>query len=562
MRAAVHRGRGVAGPDRAPIGADQPAGAPPAAPIDADRPARHIAGVHLGPVFNHPRQNPGVVSAGADVGRQHPHVADLAAVADLPEQPAPPGIGNRQVADGMPVALESRGEPQPDRRPERVGVGGGHHPVAIGVKVQIRHQFVAGAGARGAAHPAAGGGIPAPERPRITVGVRPRRGGPVAVQIPADGVQLVQVADFNQPVVVGVVINPAGRVEDRVIAGGAEIPGVVRGIIAVQIDVPVGVNAGIADGRPQIAGSLGGDGVAAAGEVASSADAGGGSGVNLAVAIVVVNLGVDVAIRGDDIGEPPDKPADIGIVAGAGDGAGGVAGGDCAGGVSADQSADLDIIPAGAGGDRGIGGPDDAPVDAGQPAQAGIASGGGDRSAGGVAGAHRAAGGDFAGQHADAAEPPPAAHAGVDEPQIPDHGAALQTAEQPGELAAVGDGQAGDGMAVAIENRPVTVDGRPVGVGVGGCNHPVAVGVEVQIRIQLVAGAAARRAAHPGAGNREGKRGSVGGGVGRRRIPVAVQVPADGVQLVQIDHFDQPVIVAVIVDHPLAGPVQPRVLAG
>ena len=79
----------------------------------------------------------------------------------------------------------------------------------------------------------------------------------VAVQVPANGVELRQVGDVDQPIVVAVVVRPplhaAHVLEDGVVIVRAEVPGVVPpGGVAVvvvrvvQVQVPVGVDAGVA----------------------------------------------------------------------------------------------------------------------------------------------------------------------------------------------------------------------------------------------------------------------------------------------------------------------------
>ena len=106
----------------------------------------------------------------------------------------------------MPVAVKSGVVIPPDGRPVGVGIRGSHHPVAVGVKVQIRRQFIAGADARGAAHTGSGGGNAVGESGGITAGVG-RRGIPAAAQIPANGVQLIQGTDIDEAVVVQIVVN-------------------------------------------------------------------------------------------------------------------------------------------------------------------------------------------------------------------------------------------------------------------------------------------------------------------------------------------------------------------
>ena len=93
-----------------------------------------------------------------------------------------------------------------------------------------------------------------------------------------------------------------------------------------------------------------------------------------------------------------------------------------------------------------------------------------------------------------------------------------------------------------------------VPVGVVGVGHAVAVGVEVDVRRQLVALAAVRRlvrvaavrTAHAGGG--VGERAGGGGGIaGVQRHAVAVEVPAHGVQLRVAADLDEPVVVRVVV---------------
>ena len=91
-----------------------------------------------------------------------------------------------------------------------------------------------------------------------------RRRRPVAVQIQADGVQLRQGGNLNQVVPIAVVALAMGfglkvhPVQARVVVRRAEYPGiVVRGAIPVNVQIiPVGVDAGVADGREQLAGRL------------------------------------------------------------------------------------------------------------------------------------------------------------------------------------------------------------------------------------------------------------------------------------------------------------------
>ena len=90
-------------------------------------------------------------------------------------------------------------------------------------------------------------------------------------------------------------------------------------------------------------------------------------------------------------------------------------------------------------------------------------------------------------------------------------------------------------------------DGLPpravVPVGIPRICRAAVVRVEVQVRGQLIARTPRRRAPHAGRGVGE-RRGIAG--VGRRAI--AVQVPADGVQLREGRHGDQPVVVRVVIE--------------
>ena len=449
----------------------------------------------------------------------------------------------------MPAAVEHPGISSPDRRPVGVVVGGGYAAALVGVEIQILGQFVA-------QHPH-DGRIPVGEGG--VVGGGAGFGGSVAVQIVADGVQLIQILDFGQPVVVGVVGGervhcPLRRgVEDGVLAGGAEPPGAVAGAVADDVDVPLGVDAGVAGGGLQLGGGLAlhGD----AGAAAYGVNAGGGGAMHFGVAVAVVD-------RGAAAGDLADQSAGVGAGVGGRHRAGGVAGGDGAAAV-AGEAAD---VGAGAGAavdfGGGVAGLDRAEVAADQSAADPGGGGGGDHAALGVAGADRGPRPDLPGQGAD--ERPDAAHPRVHHPHIPDRPRGVDDVEQPAVERAAGDGQVGDGMAVAVEHRGVDpADGGPVGVGIRGGHRAAAVGVEVQILLQFVAGADAAGAAHPGVGGdvagRERPHIRRGGG-GRR--PVAVQIPTDGVQLIQIRDLDQPVIVVIVVEHPLIGAVQPGVVAG
>ena len=156
-------------------------------------------------------------------------------------------------------------------------------------------------------------------------------------------------------------------------------------------------------------------------------------------------------------------------------------------------------------------------------------------------------------------------HAGVRHAQPRDR-RAVHHAEQPLEAGCRVHEQVVDHVAVAVEDRPERIgavaDRRPaaaaVVVGVAGVagrraagpRGTVAVGVEVQVRHQLVARAdrraAVHRTPHPCRVARKG--GAVGGFVGRRRRAGAAQIPAHGVQLRQRRDLDQAVVVDVVVD--------------
>ncbi len=107
-----------------------------------------------------------------------------------------------QVGNGMPSAVKNRGGVQTNGRPAvaivpisipRVGLA-----VAVGVKVQVRHQFVAGAAGIGTAHIGDGPG----ERAGVV-----RLGGYAdAARIPAHGVEPGQAVHLNQAVVILIVV--------------------------------------------------------------------------------------------------------------------------------------------------------------------------------------------------------------------------------------------------------------------------------------------------------------------------------------------------------------------
>ena len=109
-------------------------------------------------------------------------------------------------------------------------------------------------------------------------------------------------------------------------------------------------------------------------------------------------------------------------------------------------------------------------------------------------------------------------------------------------------------MAPAVEDGSEfgtkAADGVPaattVPVSVPCIYRAAVVGVEVQVRRQLVPGATAARAAHARDGVRESHDivGSMGGSV---RRAVSVQIPADGIQLRQVAYINQAIIVPVVV---------------
>ena len=159
---------------------------------------------------------------------------------------------------------------------------------------------------------------------------------------------------------------------------------------------------------------------------------------------------------------------------------------------------------------------------------------------------------------------PAAVHPGVRQPQRPHRRRRAQRREQADVGAAAVDEQVADHVAVAVER------GREVGrvrrrcgradrvpavaavvvrvakvAGTVRVRAVVAIGVEVQVLVQLVASAAGGRAAHAGRRVVEGTLVLVL--VAGRGRAVAVQVPADGVQLAQAADFDQAVVVAVII---------------
>ena len=455
----------------------------------------------------------------------------------------------KRRADGIPAAAAVVVGVAAVRREGRAHLGP-RGPVAIRVEVQIVLQLVAGAvvevgvarGVRRAAHVVA----VVAERLAVVRGVAGSRGA-VAVQIPADGVQLRQGADFDQAVVVVVVVAVLRRgvhaavAQRRVVRALAEVPRrFVRVAVAVHVHVgPAGEDAGGRRRRLQLRRG-------AAGALVGRRDA--------------ARLAVPVARRGR--AGVAGQAVLVGRRAAARDRAGRVAGDDGSA-VAAHQ-------PAGAAGaalrlSLRVAGHDHRtrrrrPH---QAADVGVAR-------------HRAA-------RPRRLHPAPRrprqrrrrtlladVHVGVRQPQRAHHGAAAQHREQPAVVAVAVDVEVVDGVAVAVEHgvevgavagRPAAADGIPaaaavvVGVarvaGAARVRRTVAVGVEVQVPGQLVAGAGGRagdgRAAHVRAGVGEG---AAGAGVVRGvagRGTVAVQIPADRVQLRERGDLDQAVVVHVVV---------------
>ena len=212
---AVTDGGGIAGGDGAAIA--------PGEAADVDRPGNRPAGPagrNGAPVVAH--QDSGLIAA-AHRGVLDAHIADGGAAAGVAEQAILLGsAADVQVGDGVPVAFEngiksfrSAEAAAVDRRPAGaavpVGIAVVGPAVAVGVKVQVGHQLVAGAVAGGAAHsgPAAGVAVGKSAVVHIVAG---DGGVAVAVIVVADGIQLRQGGNFNQAVVIGIVVGPvAGR---------------------------------------------------------------------------------------------------------------------------------------------------------------------------------------------------------------------------------------------------------------------------------------------------------------------------------------------------------------
>ena len=294
------------------------------------------------------RQNADIIIA-FDVGVGQAQAADGAARRQDLEQSdvVRGGPVDGQVADDMPVAVES-GAVSGQGVPVGIDVRTAHRVVAVGVKVQVGGQFVAVAhsGAAGAAHAGGGAGEGGP----VTVPVAGADGA-VAVGVPADGVELGQGADLNQVVAVGVVVGDqlelagAGGVgdggggaaevkaDDGVVVGVGECPGVVHAggavVVAVgvvQVDVPVGVDAGAA--------VLGGGFEGGSSLSGGAAGVGGGDAAGRGVPIAVHFRAAALL--------PADESAELYRVVDGGNGAGGVGGHDGAA-VARDQAAGLGI---------------------------------------------------------------------------------------------------------------------------------------------------------------------------------------------------------------------------
>ena len=376
-----------------------------------------------------------------------------------------------------------------------------------------------------------------------------RCGRAVAVQVPAHRVQLRQRADLDQAVVVGVVVAALQRRvraavgERRVLRVGAEVPRrFVRVAVAVHVQlVPAGEDARRRGGALQLrrgaAAALRGDRDAA-------------------------RLPIPVARR-RRAGAGRQAVLVLRLAAAAGHRAGGVAGDDRAH-VVADEAGGA--ARAAVRRRRRVAG-DDGRTGVRRPHQAGDVGAARHR-------ASRPGGFDAAPErsrqrrHAAAGA---AVHVGVRQAQRAHHAVRPHPREQRRPVAAAVDVQVVDGVAVAVEHRverlladppqallvagghagadgiPAVAAVVPGVVRIAGAvrvRGTVAVGVEVQVLRQLVAPASPGRAAHARRGGREG--GRVGAAVARGRA-VAVQIPADGVQLRERRDLDQAVLVGVVV---------------
>ena len=105
--------------------------------------------------------------------------------------------------------------------------------------------------------------------------------------------------------------------------------------------------------------------------------------------------------------------------------------------------------------------------------------------------------------------------------------------------AAIKEGLEGGFKVVANGHPPLSI----IPVGIARVGSAVAVGIEVQIRDEFVSGASGVGTPH--ACGCVGEGGVVARGVGRGRA-VAIKVPADGIQLHQIGHFNESIAVRVV----------------
>ena len=188
---------------------------------------------------------------------------------------------------------------------------------SAGVKVQVGAQLVAhadGFHVRGVVvvvvgQAAAHARLRASEGGGVVVVVGRRVGDAVAVQIPADGVELGQVADFNQPVCVGIVVLRRQCHGDGV---GAVLRAGLRGAVLRPDGDGDGVAAGV---QLHLVAGLGSAGVGGGDDHIGHADAGcAGHGE-------VANGGV-----GQRAGVPRRSVGENGVEGNAGDGKGGQAG--------------------------------------------------------------------------------------------------------------------------------------------------------------------------------------------------------------------------------------------
>ena len=327
-RPSVYRYPGVAGADRANVLAHQPAQIQPGG--TGHRAARGVARGDLPGVA--PRQNAHQPPAAAHDRVNHPQIPDHPVGAQETEQPRNADGTDGHLADSMPVAVKHRGISPPDRRPVGVFIPRPHAPAIIRVEIQIRRQLVA--------QPPHNRRIPPGEGGVIGRGAGFRR--PVAVQIPPDRVQLRQRIHLGQPIAVRVVRGerpprPLRRgVQQGVLPGRPETPGVIPGIVAVDGYVPLGVNPGVAGGRLQLGGgfALRRD----AGAAGFTADAGRGCSLHRSVAIAG-------GYRRAAALNPSRQSADTGIGRRAGHPPRGIAGDDCSAAVKARQPADPDAVP-------------------------------------------------------------------------------------------------------------------------------------------------------------------------------------------------------------------------